>query len=167
MKRLTLLSTLPLFAILACDSPVDVPAMEQPGLIAFDNIPTGEPLEMTNSVTPSTNEANLGLGWAHVLFVDVAVGQVTLDFVSTRAFSSCFEYRIDNGLPSSPTNYNPDINDGLWPYYCENNSDDVETIAANQYVNVRMVFGGETDERFGWTRFYVLSLEKQGSVQGW
>ena len=30
------------------------------------------------------------------------------------------------------------------------------TINANEYVEVRMVFGAETDERFDWTRFDVL-----------
>ena len=47
-----------------------------------------------NAVTPSTNDANRDAGWAHVN-VTPATGSADLEFVSTRAFASCFEYRTD------------------------------------------------------------------------
>ena len=107
--------------------------------------------------TPSTNDANRTLGWAHVNQLDVGIGYVTLEFVSTRAFASCFEVRSDGDTSQSTgANYNPAITDGLYPFYCVNNNTRVKTIFADGYVEVRMVFGAESDERFTWTRFEVL-----------
>jgi len=66
--------------------------------------------------------------------------------------------RRDNSVfPALMHNYNTDITDGLYPYYCQSNDSSTHTINANEYVEVRMVFGAETDERFDWTRFDVLS----------
>ena len=48
-----------------------------------------------NSVTPSTNDTNITNGWAHVNQIDVGVGTTELEFVTTRDFYSCFEYRTD------------------------------------------------------------------------
>lgn len=111
-----------------------------------------------DSATPSTNEENRDLGWAHVNQESVEIGSTDLEFVSTRAFWSCFEYRTDGDTSQqiSPNNFNAEITDGLYPYYCVNNSTRTETIEANEYVEVRMVFGAEKDERFDWTRFDVL-----------
>jgi len=53
-------------------------------------------------------------------------------------------------------NYNPLVTDGLYPYRCVNNSTSTVTVSADGYVEVRMVFGAEADERFDWTRFDVL-----------
>lgn len=114
-----------------------------------------------NAVTPSTNDINITNGWAHVNEVSVDVGEVTLEFVSTRTFWSCFEYRTD-GDTSQVIGVNPNTNvtDGLYPYYCQNNNSSTHTIYANEYVETRMVFGAETDERFDWTRFDVIPLSK-------
>lgn len=111
-----------------------------------------------NSVTPSTNDQNRDNGWAHVNQLSKDVGETELEFVSTRGFYSCFEYRSDGDTSQkiSETNYNSDISDGLYPFYCENNSTSTHTLEADEYVEVRMVFGAETDERFDWTRFDVL-----------
>ena len=113
-----------------------------------------------NAVTPSTNELNKTYDpmWANVDIVDVGVGEVTLEFISERGFYSCFEYRTDGDTSqkTSYTNYNTLITDGLYPFYCQNNDSSIHTINANEYVEVRMVFGAETDERFDWTRFDVL-----------
>ncbi|MFC1688213.1 hypothetical protein ACFL07_00960 [Pseudomonadota bacterium] len=81
-----------------------------------------------------------------------------MEFVSTRAFYSCFEYRTDGDLTQKidDTNFNSEITDGLYPFFCVNNQVRVETITALEYVEVRMVFGAETDERFDWTRFDVI-----------
>ena len=114
-----------------------------------------------NSVTPSTNDVNRSNGWAHVNQISQGVGTTDLQFVSTRTFYSCFEYRTDGDTSQVKTenggnNYNTSITDGLYPYTCRNNNSITKTITANGYVEVRMVFGAETDERFNWTRFDVL-----------
>jgi hypothetical protein len=108
-----------------------------------------------SEVTPSTNEENRTKGWAHFNVLDTRVGEVDIQFVSTRSFWSCFEYRSDGEGPDDPYNYNPDIEDGLWPYRCLNNSSETLTLSALEYVEVRMVFGAEGDERFDWTRVDV------------
>ena len=110
-----------------------------------------------NPVTPSTNDINRTNGWAHVDQLSMDVGTTDLQFISTRSFFSCFEYRTDGDISQViGVNYNTNINDGLYPYYCQNNNTRTETIEADEYVEVRMVFGAETDERFDWTRFDVL-----------
>jgi hypothetical protein len=126
-------------------------------VLAFSAI-TGVAVAEVNSVTPSTNDINRDNGWAHVDQVDVGIGSTTLEFISTRKFLSCFEYRTDGDTSqmTSATNHNPAITDGLYPFTCKNNSSSQMTFNANEYVEVRMVFGGETDERFDWTRFDVL-----------
>ena len=115
-----------------------------------------------NAVTPSTNDINRTNGWAHVDQVSSGIGTTTLEFISTRAFLSCFEYRTDGDTSQmiSGANYNTSITDGLYPYVCVNNSTQTKTFTAQSYVEVRMVFGAETDERFDWTRFYVAGTYK-------
>lgn len=108
-----------------------------------------------NEVTPSTNEQNRTEGWAHFNVLDTRVGKVDVEFVSTRNFASCFEYRSDGEGPESPNNYNGDIEDGLWQYVCVSNSTETLTLSAWEYVEIRMVFGAEGDERFDWTRIDV------------
>ena len=110
-----------------------------------------------NSVTPSTNDINKTNGWAHVNEISSDVGEVTLEFVSTRIFYSCFEYRTDGDTTQGTgVNPNPAVVDGLYPYFCENNSNSTHTFYANEYVEIRMVFGAENDERFDWTKFDVI-----------
>lgn len=114
-----------------------------------------------NAVTPSTNDINRTNGWAHVDQLSQGPGTTDLQFISTRSFYSCLEYRTDGDTSqilseNGGVNYNPFVTDGLYPYVCENNSSQTLTIAAKKYVEVRMVFGAETDERFDWTRFDVL-----------
>ena len=110
------------------------------------------------SAVPSTNDLNKAKGWAHVNQVDVDIGVTQLQFVSTRGFYSCFEYRSDGDVTQqiAAANFNPAIDDGLYPYVCVNNSTALRTLAATEYVEVRMVFGAEGDERFDWTRFEVI-----------
>ena len=68
----------------------------------------------------STNDENRSLGWAHVNEVGVDIGEVTLEFVSTRGFFSCFEYRTDGDTSQaiSDTHYNPD-RVGLYPTFAK------------------------------------------------
>ncbi len=112
-----------------------------------------------SEVTPSTNDENKDMGWAHFNVVDVDVGSATIEFVSTRSFLSCFEYRTDGDTTQkiSDTNHNTDITDGLYPFVCVNNNEQLETLNASEYVEIRMVFGAERDERFDWTRVDVLA----------
>jgi len=112
-----------------------------------------------NAVTPSTNDINRANGWAHFNVIDVGPGYAELEFVSTRGFASCFEVRTDGDTSQViGDNYNPDITDGLYPFYCVNNSTRTETISALAYIEIRMVFGAERDERFDWTRVDVIPL---------
>jgi hypothetical protein len=110
-----------------------------------------------SEVTPSDNDTNRENGWAHFNVLDTRVGEVDVEFVSTRSFASCFEFRSD-GAPTTDErdNFNDDIHDGLWPFVCVNNSTQTRTLTAEEYVEIRMVFGAETDERFDWTRVEVL-----------
>jgi hypothetical protein len=110
--------------------------------------------------TPSTNDDNRDLGWAHVNAI-AGPGFAMLEFVSTRGFASCFEYRTDGDTSQAiaDDNYNSDITDGLYPFTCVNNSTDMTTLFADEFVEVRMVFGAESDERFDWTRFDVGGKE--------
>lgn len=135
---------------------------------ALNEFDTGEPIGEQNEVTPSTNALNEANGWAHVILVgDARVGEVDLNFVAPRAFYSCFEYRVDESAPDGPDNPNTDVTDGLWPYTCQNASSETMTIEAESYVDVRMVFGGERDERFDWTRFYVAPTKFSCMDDGW
>lgn len=110
-----------------------------------------------NAVTPSTNDINRTKDWAHVDELSKDIGEVTLQFISTRSFYSCFEYRTDGDTSQViGVNYNTDITDGLYPFVSTSNTTVEKTIHANEYVEIRMVFGAETDERFDWTRFDVI-----------
>jgi hypothetical protein len=113
-----------------------------------------------NSVTPSTNAFNQANGYA---WVSVTPGfrEATLTFHTSKSWYSCFEYRTDGDTSQvlSGANYNTSITDGLYPYTCVNGGSSINevtktvTVSAKQYVEVRMVFGAENDERFDWTRF--------------
>jgi hypothetical protein len=123
------------------------------------------------SVTPSTNAANITKGWAYVEMVASGPGTITLQFVSTRNFVSCFEYRTDGDTTqmTSPVNYNTGITDGLYPFKCVKNSTTTVTLLGNSYAEVRMVFGAESDERFNWTMFSIPPVPSPVSapVVGW
>lgn len=145
------------------------------GIIAL-GVSAGVVLAAVNAVTPSTNDINRTNGWAHVDQLTEVVGTTDLQFISTRSFYSCFEYRTDGDTSQilsehGGVNYNTLVTDGLYPYVCENNSSETLTIHANQYVEVRMVFGAETDERFDWTRFDVVPAVPQSKDEckngGW
>lgn len=121
-------------------------------IFAFTAVANAE----VNAITPSTNDINRTNGWAHVNQLSASVGETELEFVSTRNFLSCFEYRTDGDTSQViGVNYNPAVTDGLYPFFCQNNNSRTETISADEYVEVRMVFGAEGDERFDWTRFDV------------
>jgi hypothetical protein len=142
--------------------PMAIVAFVALSLLALPALATGH--------APSTNDANRENGWAHVN-VNVGIGEATVQFVSTRSFASCFEYRTDGDTTQkiAEDNYNSEVDDGLYPFVCVNNSTELETLYANQYVEVRMVFGAERDERFDWTRFDVLDAQARDDCMdgGW
>lgn len=110
-----------------------------------------------NPVTPSTNDINKTNNWAHFNVLDTRIGEADIQLVSTRTFYSCFEYRADGDTSQSVgNNPNPSVTDGRYPYICVNNSTATFTVEAQEYIEIRMVFGAEADERFDWTRVDVL-----------
>ena len=119
-----------------------------------------------NAVTPSTNDANRTNGWAHVNQLSRSAGETELQFVSTRNFLSCFEYRTDGDISQALTtaNPNPAVAD-RYPSLCVSNSTSTRIFQANEYVEIRMVFGAETDERFDWTRFDVDPVPSPRSAE--
>lgn len=119
------------------------------------------------TATPSTNEVNKTKNWAHANQLSMGPGETTLEFVSTRNFSSCFEYRTDGDTTqkTSETNYNTEVTDGLYPFICVKNQVKTQDIEADEYVEVRMVFGAEKDERFDWTRFNVEPKPEEPSEE--
>jgi hypothetical protein len=119
-----------------------------------------------DAVTPSTNDENRTKGWAHFNVIETRVGEVDIEFVSTRNFLSCFEYRSDGEDTTDPRdNFNTDIEDGLWPFLCVNNGTETLTLSALEYVEIRMVFGAERDERFDWTRIEVAPVPEAHGLQ--
>lgn len=166
-----------------CSTVNDQGAATRLGLAALNTDPgyMGNPVGTVDSVTPSTNQINYDTGYAYVQLVAASLGQVELKFVTPNNWYSCFEYRSDDEAPTSSenggNNYNTDVTDGLWNYTCVHGGTSAtpavatETISASDHVDVRMVFGAETDERFDWTRFYPLTLSsmdqcKDGAWEG-
>ncbi len=113
-----------------------------------------------NAVTPSTNDANKAAGDAFFEAV-AATDAVTLTFTTGDPYLACFEYRADGAAATSATaNPNPLVTDGLWDYSCVDAAGVATatvTVPAEEYVEVRMVFGAESDERFDWTKVAVLA----------
>ena len=170
MKGFVLTLACACLALSACSDRNTVPTEPEAAVPLFTTNSTyGDALDGTSAVFPSTNEQNPTEAYAYVMVTGVAVGEVTLTFVSTNNWYSCFEYRIDDEAPTSTENggdnYNADVIDGLWLYTCQKNSSTEMTFSADQYVDIRLAFGAETDERFDWTRFYVLSLPNKDECQ--
>jgi hypothetical protein len=108
---------------------------------------------------PSTNDQNRINGRQYVEQISMDEGATTLNFVNPQNWVACFEYRTD-GDTSQATgspNYNPAIPD-LYPFKCVRNSSTELTLNANEYIEVRSVFGAERDDDFDWTRFDVLPV---------
>jgi hypothetical protein len=105
------------------------------------------------SVLPSSNATNKANGWAH-FEASTTDGVTTLTFNGTRAFVSCFEYRINGSLPTDPRpNFNTALEDGLWDYRCVNSSSTPTSevvIEDADLIEVRLSFGAEADERYTW-----------------
>ena len=119
--------------------------------VSCDEVPANAPMA-------STNAANIANNWANFTAVPGS-GTVALTLNQPRAFLACFEWRTDGDMSQKigDTNPNPGIHDGRYPYTCLNASSATFTLGPTiGYVEVRMVFGGEADERFDWTRFDAL-----------
>jgi hypothetical protein len=94
--------------------------------------------------------------------ISVGIGEAEIEFVQTPNYWGCFEYRSDGDTSqilseNSGNNYNTAITDGLYPYVCLNGDSRTKVLNAVEYVEIRMVFGAEGDDRFDWIRVDVLS----------
>lgn len=143
-------------------------------------VPAAPDLPANTYVFVSTNANNIAQGWAHVTAVP-GTGSVTLTFTQPRGHVACFEWRTDGNVPeqrlgpgevvgATPflSNYlGAGINDGLYRYVCPGHPEygmagatdpnpTVVVVPVTQYVEVRLSFGGEADERFDWTRFDAM-----------
>jgi hypothetical protein len=167
MRAAVLIPFLALFVI-ACtesDHRLTAPEVAELSSIGYggttDGVPTSETNVAHSEAFPSTNVYNIEVGWGNVTWNadDAGVGEAPLKFTSNRTFWSCFEYRIDDEDVFYPDADNPNahITDGRWQYTCVNNDIDEPTIIANSHVDIRLSFGAERDERFDWTRFYVMT----------
>lgn len=119
-----------------------------------------------DTVFPSTNEINKTKVWSQVNILEELPGSTKFEVKNPRGFLACFEYRADGDITQkiSDTNTNIEVTDGLYPNVCVTNTVETITISANVYVEIRLAFGGEKDERFPWTRFDVLPVPVPPSV---
>lgn len=119
-----------------------------------------------DTVFPSTNEINKTKVWSQVNILEELPGSTKFEVKNPRGFLACFEYRTDGDITQkiSDTNTNIEVTDGLYPNVCVTNTVETITISANVYVEIRLAFGGEKDERFTWTRFDVLPVPVPPSV---
>jgi len=128
-------------------------------------IASGNRVVPASVVYPSTNDINRTNGWAHVDFVsaDATARTMTFNFVQTRNFFSCVEYRTNTQTTPTYTrpNFNPEILDGMWTFKCLNAVGStpitITLDSAATFVEFRLSFGGEKDERFYWTPFATSS----------
>jgi hypothetical protein len=123
--------------------------------VACNEIPPNDEMASTNA-----NNQSKSPQWANGTW-EQGEGTVTLTFHQNRNFYSCFEYRTDGDVSqrTGSTNPGPGIYDGLYPYHCLNVAGTSWSITFGptiQYVEFRMVFGAEADERFDWTRVDAL-----------
>ncbi len=119
-----------------------------------------------DTVFPSTNEINKTKVWSQVNILEELPGSTKFEVKNPRGFLACFEYRTDGDITQkiSDINTNIEVTDGLYPNVCVTNTVETITISANVYVEIRLAFGGEKDERFTWTRFDVLPVPIPPSV---
>ena len=175
-----ILAAVTLTVLPACDDQpagLDAPAGPAPAFAIIgdlgnaDDAPPSATSVAHDDVFPSTNAANFAAGWANVTWNsnDAGLGEAPLKFTQPRGFAACFEIRIDDEPPVAGTNYNPQITDGRWNFRCVSGGSVEETFTANSHVDIRMSFGAETDERFDWTRFYVMSVASKDACRdgGW
>jgi hypothetical protein len=166
---------LPLMLVACSEGQLLAPEDAQFSFIGFEGSTDGVTPSSTSVAHdfafPSTNAINIEKGWANVTWnaADAGVGEAPLKFTQPRTFIACFEYRVDNEDPYYPDadNFNAHITDGLWRYTCVSNNEAVLNLTATSHVDVRLTFGAEGDERFDWTRFYVMTaLSKDDCRKG-
>jgi hypothetical protein len=101
-------------------------------------------------VSESSNALNTTNGWAS--YTMTTVGDITtITYTSTRAFYSCFETRIDGSSNTvAGANPNTGIADGRWVQDCVSNSTVQRVVTGASLIEIRMVYGAESTERFNW-----------------
>jgi hypothetical protein len=92
------------------------------------------------------------------LFDSSTVNSVTLDFFNYAPGVAFFETRID-GIQTGLTPHAVVIGDtqhtGGTFMAANTPAALTRTFTANNYVDIRLALGGESDYRFDWTRFYT------------
>ena len=86
------------------------------------------------------------------------VNSVTLDFWNNAAGLAFFETRIDGIQTGSTPHFvvtGDTIHSGGTAVSANSVAPVTKTFTANNYVDIRLALGGEADNRFDWTRFYV------------
>jgi hypothetical protein len=120
--------------------------------------------EPVQDPSPSTNEANKQAGWAY-FDATAATDSVLLVFQSSRTSTSCFEYRSERSAPiPDATHDNELVTDGVFESVCVSGEPIQVTVEAEEYVEVRLMFGTEPDERFDWTRVDVAEEGPDGQA---
>ncbi len=133
------------------------------GLVSAHAFPiTGDPDAAATAFNPlSTNAANFAnvAERPYVLQNELQLDQVTLEFFNYTNSLAFFEYRIDDiaaGSTSHPVVAGSTIHPGFsFRIGHANGPQGLRTIAATNYVDIRLALGGERDWDFDWTRFYV------------
>jgi len=138
--------------------------------VSCGELPAAASLPANTWVAASTNAQNVANGWATVSAVPGS-GSVSLTLTQPRNFYACFEWRTDGNVPeqrlqADQVTVGPPfvdhflksqgINDGLYKFVCLKASQTTVVVPVLHYVEVRMAFGAESDERFDWTRFDAL-----------
>lgn len=161
-------STLRALAVLACT--LVIAASSQATPITGDPLPAG-PFTWNDGGPKSSNADNYdqslyaqSIGATqknkyrpYVLFDSSTVGSVTLDFFNPAPGLAYFETRIDGIQTGASPHWvvvGDTIHTGATSVASGNNVLD-KIFLANNYVDIRLALGGESDYRFDWTRFYT------------
>ncbi len=124
---------------------------------------------------PSTNELNknkevpgrIGQTAPYVDLISSEVGDVTLQFFNYAPGTACFEHRSDGESSQYGNIYAHPVVSGDYYYYyfcLPSQQTTIKTYSADEYVEIRLAFGGERDWDFDWTRFDVLPVPIPPSV---
>lgn len=128
-----------------------------------DALPPG-PYSWVDGGPKSTNELNYleqnpiwpNRSMPHVLFNSHTSNSVTLDFLNWAPGLAAFEYRID-GIQTDLGDHPIVFGDTIHQFQSLSTQSELLGVVfnANQYVDVRLALGGESDYRFDWVRFEV------------
>jgi hypothetical protein len=104
-------------------------------------------------VSPSSNANNEANGRPYYSLDTVGTDTtVTYHARTTGAGVLCFETRVDGELNTvaGPNPLQPPIDDGRWVQNCVNSTDATRVVSDASLIEIRAVYGAESDERFNW-----------------